>query len=811
MELTAEPRTAWLARLAVDEPELAASLQRLIAAEEAEAGLDARRLQQQIDQTLRQMLPESLAPGTPVGAYRVIEEIGAGGMGRVFRAERDDPSLRHDVAIKVVRRDMLTPQALARFQSERAVLARLQHPGICQFIDAGTLDDGSPYVVMEWLRDAVPIGAFADRERLDIDQRIDLFRLVLDAVQYAHRNLVVHRDIKAGNILVLPDGQPKLLDFGIAKSIADDSARQATATSERFFSLATAAPEQLSGAPITVACDIYSLGALLYELLAGRAPLADAGDSLPMLIEQIAHRIPPPMRQAAMRLDAAGLEARRTSTGALARGLSGDIEDIVQRCLRKDPGERYRSVDALDADLQRLREGLPISLRGSQAGYRLRKFVARHRIASALTAALLLSLIASAWIVALQNVRIRAERDQAEEALSLMRDAFLSADPARFSGESVTARQVMDSAYTALMKQRNASSSFVSLMATMAEVELSLDGSERALNLTDLALASSSSNLLDADARMQLQLLHASALSANGRIDEAARLLDALNPEPGPRKIEWLILSGRNATLLRDLPRAGTMLREAVRLTAAAPPTDRSANRARRMLAENLSQQDQSEEALAQLQATREWQRSQLHEDHPYVLLVDLQIGNELRKLGRDDEALALVRRATRTAEASYGPNSAMLARAHMLLGNALIGRGDYADAAASLRSSRDALERILGRLHPNTVRAQFNLAVALDEQDPEPGDATIELRRAMEDVRATDGPGSRFALLCTLRLAAHLAQAGEVDEANRRLHDPELVAVIAEAPDELKEQMVEVRQMIEQAASRNRRGGAAN
>lgn len=173
MELTAEPRTAWLARLAVDEPELAASLQRLIAAEEAEAGLDARRLQQQIDQTLRQMLPESLAPGTPVGAYRVIEEIGAGGMGRVFRAERDDPSLRHDVAIKVVRRDMLTPQALARFQSERAVLARLQHPGICQFIDAGTLDDGSPYVVMEWLRDAVPIGAFADRERLDIDQRID--------------------------------------------------------------------------------------------------------------------------------------------------------------------------------------------------------------------------------------------------------------------------------------------------------------------------------------------------------------------------------------------------------------------------------------------------------------------------------------------------------------------------------------------------------------------------------------------------------------------------------------------------------------
>jgi serine/threonine protein kinase len=795
MELTAEPRTAWLARLAVDEPELAASLQRLIAAEEAEAGLDARRLQQQIDQTLRQMLPESLAPGTPVGAYRVIEEIGAGGMGRVFRAERDDPSLRHDVAIKVVRRDMLTPQALARFQSERAVLARLQHPGICQFIDAGTLDDGSPYVVMEWLRDAVPIGAFADRERLDIDQRIDLFRLVLDAVQYAHRNLVVHRDIKAGNILVLPDGQPKLLDFGIAKSIADDSARQATATSERFFSLATAAPEQLSGAPITVACDIYSLGALLYELLAGRAPLADAGDSLPMLIEQIAHRIPPPMRQAAMRLDAAGLEARRTSTGALARGLSGDIEDIVQRCLRKDPGERYRSVDALDADLQRLREGLPISLRGSQAGYRLRKFVARHRIASALTAALLLSLIASAWIVALQNVRIRAERDQAEEALSLMRDAFLSADPARFSGETVTARQVMDSAY-ATMQHRSAENAlaFPDLLVTMAEVELSLDGSERALQLTRQARASANEIELGVALRDRLDLAQASALSSNGKIEEAQQLLAAFTPANDAQRIEWLLLKGRNLTAGGDAESAEHLLREAVTLTSNLPPSDRSANRARRHLAENLARQDRPTEAVALLESIHAWQRTGLDEDHPYVLLVELLLANELRKIDREDEALAIARRSASLAEQTYGTLSTMAARAHMTLGNVLIARNDYVSAEASLRRSRDALERILGRLHPNTVRAQFNLAVALDEQHPKPASAAAELRRALGDIRGSEGPKSMFTALCSLRLAAHLIESGAKDEAAALLGDPELAAVLETAPDTLKAMATDIR-----------------
>jgi serine/threonine-protein kinase len=808
IELHGDARASLLEAAAQTEPELVDEVRALIRSEEAQSGLDAATVLEELDRSLRRILPDALAPGLAVGAYRVVAEIGAGGMGRVFRAERIDPTLKRDVAIKVIRRDMLSPKALDRFQDERAVLARLSHPGICQFIDAGTLADGSPYVVMEFLDGAVPITTYADRARLTVAARIALFRKVLSAVDYAHRNLVVHRDIKLSNVLVLPGGQPKLLDFGIAKSL-DAGAGEVTATADRYFSIATAAPEQLTGAPITVGCDVYSLGSLFYELLSGAAPFDASTASIPALIEQIVHRVPGPMREAAAGLSEAALAARQSTRAALQRALSGELEEIVQRCLRKDARERYPSIDALDQDLQRLQEGLPISIRGGHAGYRLRKFIGRHRIASALAAALMLSLIAAAWIVTRQNIRIRAERDQATEALAILRDAFLSADPARMSGDTVTARQVMDSAFTTMEQRDSDSASFLDLMLTMAEVDLSLDNSERALKLTSRALSSHESNELDAAQRTHLRMLHASALSGNGKNDEAQALLDSIEPQDAEQRLQWLILNGRNLILLKEYARSEAMLREAIELTANAPPSDRSANRARRLLAENLAQQERPEQALSSLESTLAWQRRKLSEDHPYVLLVELLIANELRKLDRADEAIAIARRAVNQAESAYGEFSAIAARANLTLGNVLVARDDFAAAAVAMRRSRDALERILGRLHPNTVRAQFNLAVSLDEQAPEPAETTSELLRAVDDIRASMGARSTFAAMATLRLAQHHAESGDVARARALLSDQDLAAILDDgAPANLLEMAAEVRAAVTAAATTQRESG---
>lgn len=763
MELAPEQRADWLARLAADEPELAARLQRLIAAEEAEAGLDASHLHRQIDQTLRDLMPESLASGTTVGAYRVIEEIGAGGMGRVFRAQRDDPSLHHEVAIKVVRRDMMTPQALTRFQAERAVLASLQHPGICQFIDAGTLEDGSPYVVMELLRDAIPIAAFADRERLDIDQRIDLFRRVLDAVQYAHRNLIVHRDIKASNVLVLPDGQPKLLDFGIAKSIADDAGHRVTATSERFFSLATAAPEQLTGAPVTVACDIYSLGVLLYELLAGYAPFADAGDSLPVLIEQIAHRIPPPMRQTAARLDASGLSGRRASASTLARDLSGDIEDIVQRCLRKDPGERYRSVDALDADLQRLREGLPISLRGSQAGYRLRKFVARHRIASALSAALLLSLIASAWIVALQNVRIRAERDQAEEALTILKDAFVSADPYReSSAEFVTAAQILNSALPNVRRNiaRNPGLA-ISLATTMADVLTAMGKSEDAIALLDQVVTNASST---PDSIAELNLSKARAYVELDQLDRADNALDELDRiQPG--NLAGMLVRCESALRAEDYASAEDCAKTAQSKAVAANSSD-IANEAEWLRMESRFRDGHAADALSSIDAIIARQRQTLPEEHPLLIASSLQRIWILGEMDRAREAIDSARATLALAQKHYGEANSGTGRAYMALGSTLMGVEDYPGAAAAFDSALNSFKATLGTGHPNTLRTLFNRATARQSAEASPAATREAFREAHEAIALHYGPQSNLTVLVATRRAGQLAGTGEPEAA---------------------------------------------
>jgi serine/threonine protein kinase len=335
-------------------------------------------------------------PGGRIGPYRIERELGHGGMGTVCLAARDDDAYRKRVAIKLMRASV--PAALRqRFLAERRILAALDHPNIARLLDAGTTESGEPYVVMEYV-DGRPIDVHCDQGRLPTRDRLELFRKVCAAVQFAHRNLVVHRDLKPGNVLVTADGEAKLLDFGIAKLLdpAAPGAGPETGTTFRMMTPEYASPEQIRGEPVTTASDIYSLGVLLYELMAGRRPYRlktpQSGELERAILEQEAERPSAAvLRPAGPAGEAATAEAigraRSTSPSRLRRRLAGDLDNIVLMALSKEASRRYASVAQLAEDVGRHLDGLPVLARPATLTYRTRKFLRRHRAGVAAAAA----------------------------------------------------------------------------------------------------------------------------------------------------------------------------------------------------------------------------------------------------------------------------------------------------------------------------------------------------------------------------------------------------------------------------------------
>jgi eukaryotic-like serine/threonine-protein kinase len=356
------------------------------------------------------------AEGRQLGAYRLLWQIGQGGMGAVYLAERADRQFEKQVAVKLLPMGLDTGAARERFLAERRILANLEHPGIARLLDAGIGEDGTPYFVMEYV-DGEPIDAYCHRRRLGIAERIDLFLQVCAAVQYAHRNLVVHRDIKPGNILVTPDGAARLLDFGIAKVLGSVPGSDATApmrTAGLVMTPAYASPEQVRGETVTTLTDVYALGGLLYELLAGQAPLQAAGLSPGQLEQLICLQDPVPPSVAARRAAAAG---RGTAAGSAGTGISrnmwGDLDTIALMALRKEPSLRYGSVAELVEDLHRYRDGLPVRARVPSVRYRIAKFARRNRLAVAAGGLVVMSLVGGLGGAVAHSVRLEEERDRA--------------------------------------------------------------------------------------------------------------------------------------------------------------------------------------------------------------------------------------------------------------------------------------------------------------------------------------------------------------------------------------------------------------
>jgi eukaryotic-like serine/threonine-protein kinase len=353
--------------------------------------------------------------GRTIGPYSIESYIGHGGMGAVYLARRADHAFERRVAVKMVRRDMNTEVVVRRFEHERQILASLDHPHVARLHDGGTTSDGLPYFVMEYV-EGEPITDYCRRHRLDTRARLAMFRTVCGAVQYAHQSLVVHRDLKPANILVGVDGQPKLLDFGIAKLLAGAGVAESTgATLVSALTPDYASPEQVRGATVTTATDVYSLGVVLYELLAGRRPFAMRASSLEDIVRTVCETDPLPPSAASK--DAADDLARPCPPHELA----GDLDTIVLRALRKEPERRYRSAQELSDDIGRFLEGKAVMARGDARGYLAARFVRRHWTAVLVAAVVLVSLVGGLVLVVREKQIADEQRRRAERRFADVR------------------------------------------------------------------------------------------------------------------------------------------------------------------------------------------------------------------------------------------------------------------------------------------------------------------------------------------------------------------------------------------------------
>jgi eukaryotic-like serine/threonine-protein kinase len=401
-----------------------------------------------------------------IGPYRIEKEIGHGGMGAVFLAVRSDDEYRKQVAIKLVRSGMQTPELLTRFRAERQILANLDHPHIARLYDGGTTRQGDPYVVMEYV-EGEALDQYCDSRKLSVANRLELFLKVCDAVRYAHQNLVVHRDIKPSNILVTPDGSPKLLDFGIAKLLRPDSTAQTVALTREDVRLMTpeyASPEQVRGLPITTASDVYALGVLLYELLTGHRPYTIKSYT-PLEIEHAICEQEPEKPSTIVNRPAAPAEAsstepgavvppdelsrrRATTTDKLKRELSGDLDNIVLMALRKSPERRYSSVEQLSQDIRRHLQGLPVSARKDTLAYRTSKFLGRHTLAAIVSVGVvaLIAALTGFYTLRLTRARDRAQSEAAKSAqvAKFLTQLFQASDPNEAKGATITAKELLD-------------------------------------------------------------------------------------------------------------------------------------------------------------------------------------------------------------------------------------------------------------------------------------------------------------------------------------------------------------------------------
>ncbi len=664
---------------------------------------------------------EAVAPGDRIGPFQVVSELGRGGMGVVYLAERADGQFQQRVALKLLKRGLDTDEIQARFLRERQILARLQHPRIARLLDGGVTAGGRPWFAMEHVQ-GEPITAWCDARQAGVEERLRLFSEVCEAVQAAHRTLVVHRDLKPSNILVTAAGEVKLLDFGIAKLLADEPGDTApTRQDVRALTPEYAAPEQVRGESITTATDVYALGVLLYELLTGRRPYAlgaaGAGWQQAILETQ-------PAQPSRAVLDA-GREVRRgLSPERLARRLRGDLDVIVLTALRKEPERRYPTAEALAQDIARHLDGLPVRARKDTAGYRARKFLVRHRWSVAAAGLILVALVAGLAGTAWQARRAAGEAARAREVKDFLVEIFQVTDPSASRGEQVTARELLDRGAARIEAELGDQPALqAEMMALMAGLHEKLGLYDQALPLAERALEirrglHTGAHRDVADSLRQRGLLlyrKGDYAGAEPVLQEALDMHRATLGESDPElaeDLDWLAMTLRG---LGKMEPALELTRQSLDIRSAAfGDDDVRLGDSLNNLAVMLRETGSYAEAEAIYRRLLEGQRRQLGADHPQSLLTLNNLAALLLKQGRPGESVELNREALEISRKLHGEDHPSTVMGRNNLATALMQTGAHGEAETLFREVLAHWERAAGAEHPNAVVTRNNLATAL-------------------------------------------------------------------------------------------------
>jgi serine/threonine-protein kinase len=736
IELSPEARRSRLDDLPASERELRGEVQRLL--DEDSRGGDGildLGLAALAGRVLEVDDEPTAEAGQRIGPYRIVRELGRGGMGEVLLAERVDGDFEQLVALKIIRGGPNRAEVVERFRHERRILATLRHANIAALYDGGATEDGAPYFAMEFV-EGERIHEYCDERRLSLAERIDLFDAVCRAVQYAHQNLVIHRDLKPSNVLVTAEGTVKLLDFGIAKVVDSDSddAEQTQAAS-RFLTPAYAAPEQILDEPTSTATDVYSLGVLLHVLLTGHNPHGDTSRSADRARAVLEEELPDPSTTAQRdtHSETAAEIARRRglAPNGLRRRLRGDLDDILQMALQRKPSDRYASAEDLRADLERYRDSRPVAARPDTPGYRFRRFVRRNTVPFVAGTTLLVSVLGFAiWMSVLYGRAVRAETESAIEAekakrvAAFLEELFEVSDPDVSPGETVTARELLDVGAeriaTELGDEPDVRSS---LQLTMARTYRALGLLEEAEELGRAALQTRATLFGDesedvASALIELAETHIEQRRLEEGEDAARRGLAIRERRLAPDHSELGHAFGTLGAIQFFQTRyddAERNMRRALDIyERAAVRDDKTIAVAASDLAGVYLNQGRPKDAIPLFEEAIEAYRHAGDGEHPWVSYFYGNLGHALMSAGRHEEAEAAFLRGLEIRIRGYGEEHPDVGTLHASLGELYQRMGRFDDAERHVRRSVTILRNAVPADHLELAWAVEGLGMVL-------------------------------------------------------------------------------------------------